>query len=483
MNRILSRAFLAFAFWFAVPSPLALSADELSQSGRGVFESPSKFKKKDLPSIRAAAIRDAEQSAVLKAILEISANGDVEKLRARIEDEVLPESRAFVISTDIVDELSSDRRYEVVAKVTINRAALVTALDAVGLLAGQARVRHSVAVLIDEYIVPDEKPGEERIAREVTIHDASFDAKASYSYDEGLSARSDDGAYLQGRGGSAGASSHEAVDAYVTELAAATVAANEFDYTLVEYFPPASLRAPVGDPYSAAAVREALLAVDVRLVESQAASAMRADLSAGGSIVATLADESSLGNSVTDFGQRYGADAVLVGLTTVVLDGLQADGHRATANLAVRVVDGSTGDILASAVRSSSAFGADAKSAEAAAARRVGEAVGADLARQLVTYWQRRDERGWEVVVRLTGHITPQLMGAVESALGGLTGVKSVEERMFDAAGGTADLVVTTDRAPRLIRAELGSEISRSSVGGVVTPRYAAGGVWAFDVQ
>ncbi len=483
MNRNLARALAAFALWLAVPSPSAFSADMLSQSGRGVVESPSKFKKKDLPSIRAAAIRDAEKSAVLKAILEISANGDVDKLRARIEDEVLPESRAFVVSTDIVDELATDRRYEVVAKVTINRAALLTALDSVGILASQARVRHSVAVLIDEYIVPDEAPGENHVAREVTLHDASFDSEANYSYDAGLTARSDDRAYIQGRGGSAGAKSHESVDSHVTEGATSTVNANEFDYTLVEYFPPASLSAPVGDPYSAAAVREALLAVDVRLVESQAASAMRLDLTGGGTIVSTLSDESRLANSVTNFGQRYGADAVLVGLTTVTLDGSQSEGPRATANLAVRVVDGSTGDVLASAVRSSSAFGADAKSAEAAAARRVGEAVGADLASQLVTYWQRRDERGWEVVVRLTGHITPQLMSSVESTLGGLTGVKSVEERMFDLAGGTADLVVTTDRAPRLVRAELASQISRSAVGGAVTPSYAAGGVWAFDVQ
>jgi hypothetical protein len=464
-------------------SPVAIAAS-VEQTGRGEVTSERPFRRSELESARRSAIREAERAAVWKAIVGLVVDADLAHARDDIDAQVLPESSAFVVSTDVVDEVREKRRYEVVARVVLDRDALVRALEAIGIAPDDARKRHSIAVLVTEYVAADAPPAAAPLAREVHVRDAGASSSVQYGFAGAIEGHDREAvAVATARGAGAAAWSSD-VEASATESLDASSDWHDFELAISEYFPPERLRQPVADPTSGAAIRAALLGRDVRVLDITAASNLQRTLTEGGAtVVDTLADSARLGRDVSEFGLAYGADAVLVGVTAITYGGESGGVHRASAHLAARLVDAASGDVLASDTRTATAIGADANAAAASAAREVGQAVGQAMTEQVVTWWKRRDERGWEVTLRLSGPIDSSLSAWVQDELRGVRGVIDVEERLFDPGGRALELVLTTRDAPRTVRAALVDALAHASGGRTLVPGAAAGGVWSFEVR
>ncbi len=508
MRGFVGRQALVLWVWMGVlvgrPS-VAEAGEILTHTGHGVAQAPGKIKKKDVLGYREMALLDAQKKAVWKAILALGIDEVVRAQQATIEGEVLPVARALVSETVIVDELQGPSQYEVTVRVGIDRDRLVTELETVGITVALAASRMTVGVLIEEYFKADETPAAQQVARELHVHETSYvdtafqessvasasdrslDAAASASHEEAVigAARGRGGAAVVGAASQTTASGHVRAseqEAYAAAESSGSYAdGHTFDLSLVEYFPPEALKLAVPDPYSGAAIAQQLLRADVRLVESRAAHEMRQTLAGGGSVVHTMADGERLGEIAVQFGLRYGTDAVLIGATSITYDGVEGGVHKATASLAARVVDSSTGDVLASTARSQAALAEDASTAAASAGRRVGEIVGDDLQRQLVTYWTRRAERGWELVIQLSGASSDDGYAA-ERVLGAVPGVVGVAQRFADANTGTVEVVVTTKDPPRTVRSALASALRADPATAAWAESSAAGGVWRFAV-
>ena len=485
---------------------LASAGEVLSQTGRGLIETHSKIKKKEVMAVRAQALRVAQQQAVWKAILALGIDEVILANRDLIESDLLPTAPALVSTVQVVDEIPGIRSYEVVARITVDREHLVAELDALGIAVDLTSSRMSVAIVIKEFFKADEAPESQRIARELHISDHSASDSASFDYDATASADlSASGSYdeqahasalaaANGGGGTALASGRASAsatgkaslaasrDASVSAHAATESEHRDFDLALTEYFSPADLKMEIPDPYSGAAIAARMIASDIRLIEGGSARSLQQELASGGTIVNVMADASRLGESAVSFGQKYGADALLVGVTTVTYDGLEGDAHAATANVAVRVVDAATGDVIASATRGQAALGHDAASAAAGAGRRVGEVVGEDIRRQLVEYWQRRAERGWELTIQLIGSAAPADGYAIERVLGAVPGVVRVEQRFADAASGVVELVITTKESPRVLRRQFAEVLSADPSTRHFADESTSGGLWRLRV-
>ncbi len=454
------RCIAALALWTAVSTTAPAQAGEmLEQTGLGVYESKKKIKKKTAMQARQDAIRLAQQNAVWEAVIGIL-NDEVARARKDdIERKVLVKSAAFVAKSEVVDERSADKTYEVTISAIIDKDKLSSTLESVGIRADLVSERISVAVLVEEYMEGEVAPARKQ------------GPKAAPKPPEPVPEIAIEFLVL------AGLEEEGAINE------APPPATEAFDAVVGEHFEKEDLpRTKANDPYSGAAIGAQLGERDVKLVESAAVRDMLRDLATGGTVVDTLIDATRLGESATLFGQRYGADAVVVGVTKID-DAPTDDGtFMATASLAAKVVDTATGDVLGFTSRSNAGVGADQTAARANAARRVGEIVGEDFAKGLIDYWNTRNERGWELVVRVTG-ASADLGYAMQRVLKGVEGVKEAETRFSNEADGVVELVVTTKSSPRKLRPEMAAALRADSETSGLAETAAAGAVWTFEAR
>ncbi len=221
----------------------------------------------------------------------------------------------------------------------------------------------------------------------------------------------------------------------------------QFEESVVEYFPQEIISRPRANPVSAAAIGSALLQRDVRLMDATQVASIRSEMIGDdGLLLSVLSDPVSISNRAMRIGAMSGTDAVLVGTTAIVYSGMSGSRHKAEATLAVRLVDTTTGDIVAYATATEVGLGSNSEAAANTAAERLGAGLGQDLGEQLFQYWRNRDEKGLEISVNLIGVTSTKLSLAISDAVGGVEGAKSVEQRVFDRTSGLLSYTVTTKR-------------------------------------
>ena len=484
-------------------------------AGESVFAGTAEVqykRKKDSMAARSDAIEAATAAAVMKALPEFMPRDVFDENQSRLKSELLPTASALVHRTEVVSEKDRDKTYIVVVRAWIDEKVLAAALESMGLSQDVAS-RRTIAVIIDEYYAGDSAPSNEpMVAKELEIRSVTYgstdtlDAQASSEVDAGyeadVSAKSQASAKQNTRirigtdsardtaSASGSASYNDDSKAHYNSSDEAALSArseeaySSFSLKLKENFPPESLRQPRPDPASAAAIGAQLLGRDCRLSDDGAVRKMRSSLAGENGLLADLiADPSALSSKAALLGAKYGVDALLVGTTAIVYNGEERGGHAATANLAVRIVDTATGDIVAYAVRNNRGLGADSQSAATTAAARLGDALGQDLGDQLFEYWKKRDEKGIEISLRFVGVDSTRLNLLVEDLLRGVEGIEAVEQRLFDRGTGIAEYALTTRRSMTAFKSDVLRRLYSDPAFANLEEELALGSKWVFKVQ
>ncbi|MEN0061541.1 MAG: caspase family protein [Myxococcota bacterium] len=253
-------------------------------------------------------------------------------------------------------------------------------------------------------------------------------------------------------------------------------------FNVVMQDPAALLRSGVDAP-SGVAIEGRLKARRIGVVDPGSMKDLRQLLESDGTsetpLVTTLADTVRLGDAAAEFGQRYAADAIVVGATVIRSDGPVDDGARAMASLAARMVDAATGEVLASAARNATGLGADAEAAQRAAATRVGKIVGEDLAEGLRQHWRVRERDGWPLTIRVTGKVDARLGDTIIGVVEGVQGVVSAELRMANREA--VEILVVGKASPRLLRPRILDALQSASRTSRLREDTYTRGVWLWE--
>ncbi len=442
---------LSFGLWTAAPA----HAGDINVSGQG---SKMYKKSKDVSAARDDALRAALQDAVRRALSDKLTPQQLIEHNATIESKVLPLAKALVSQYSIVDEKDTNKGnkiYEVVIKGVVDEDMLMENLDLVG-FSMDVGSRRSIAVVIDEYFSNDLPPSNEPMMSKVTNrsksdsrHDVEVPghlltaagqlAAAEAAANTPAATNILPAGFGPSGGGNAMASTGN--DYYESKRT------KSFEESVVEYFPKEIIERPRPNPVSAAAIGTQLLERDVRLLDAGQVNTIRGGMVGdGGLLLPVLSDPVTLSNRAMKIGAMSGSDAIMVGTTAIIYSGDPGGRHKAEATLAVRVVDTTTGDIVAYGTSTEVGLGSNSEAAASAAAERLGAKVGKDLGEQLFQYWRNRDEKGLEISVNLVGITSTKLSLAISDAITAVDGAKGVNQRVFDRTSGLLMYTVTTKR-------------------------------------
>ena len=429
-------------------------AGTLSAGGQG---SAAFQKKKQSPGARDDALRAALQDAVRKALADKLTREQLLTYNEAIETQVLPLAKALVSRYSVVDERVRNKLWEVTVRAQVDEEMLMENLELIG-FDMDVGSRRSVAVVIEEYYSSDLPPNGKPFVSRVTERE-----KSDSRHDVEVP-----GHLLTAAGQAA------AAEAATTALPPATnllpegfgpsgtqglplaspgedyfesKRTKQFEERVVEYFPPEVIERPRPDPASAAAIGRALLERDVRLIDAGRAASIRDEMiGADGWLLPVLSDPVALSSRSMKLGAMAGTDAVMVGTTAIVYSGMSGARHKAEATLSVRIVDTSTGDIVAYTTATEVGLGTNSEAAASAAADRLGTRLGKEMGEQLFQYWRDRDEKGVEISLNMVGVTSTPTSLAIGDALKRVKGSKSVTQRFYDRTSGLLVLTVTTKR-------------------------------------
>jgi len=439
------------ALVFGAVSSTPAHAGDIEASGQG---SVAYKKKKDITMARDNALRAAIQDAVQRALNDKLTREQLVKNSAQIESEILPLAKSLVSQYSIVDEKDQDKVYEVVIKAVIDEDTLMSNLDLSG-FSMDVGSRKSIAVVIDEYFSNDLPPSNEPLISKVTErsktdtrHDVEvpghlLTAAGQLAAAEAAANTPAATNILPAGFGSGGAGMMQSSgnDYYESKRT------KGFEESIVEYFPKEVIERPRPNPVSAAAIGAVLLERDVRLMDQSQVSNIRNEMVGnGGLLLGVLADPVTLSARAMKIGAMSGTDALMIGTTAIIYSGAPGGRHKAEATLAVRVVDTTTGDIVAYGTATEVGLGSNSEAAASAAAERLGSKVGKTLGEQLFQYWQKRDEKGIEISVNIVGITSTKLSLGISDILNGVEGAKGVEQKVFDRSSGLLMFTVTTKR-------------------------------------
>lgn len=470
-------ALVLAALWIGAPAALAAEVPFVGQ-GKANY-----LKKKEAMRARSEALDSATADAVKKALPRYVPKDMLAERQEEIESQVLPLSVGFVKRTEIVKEEDVDKCYTITVKAWIDEATLRQSLDGLG-FSQDVSSRRSIAVIVDEFFQGDQKPQDPNtpiLKKKVDIekYDESYDRSVDASHDRSVDARArssvaashdasvdasarTSGAVVTGRGAAYGSASGSVSAAESDRYAASRSAsysekekdrykeresarASEFKMHVEEYFPPTLLQIKSPDPASRAAFEKRMLERDVRIVDQKTVDAVRSELiGPKGVVTDVLKDEQMLAKKAMSLGEKYGADAIAVGVATVVYEGERGGVHSSKTGLAIRVIDTATGDVLASQIAVQGGVSSSATASGQSSATRVGDVLGQEISEQLFQYWKNRDEKGIEVTVRIAGLANTRQKLAALDAITATEGVVEVEERSYDNQNGLVEFVLTT---------------------------------------
>lgn len=448
--------------------------------GHGV--APVESKKKVLlarDSAYTLAVRDAVDKALRSYLSATAYEIGSEKIAA----DVLPAAAGYITSTEVADEVQEGDIYKVTVKCDVDMDGLRDALRAAG-VSTDVGSRRTIMVLIDEYfsadLAPDSEPQVSRIldvvdqkAVQSSDHkanqsqaqvrgDASFQTESSHDQgsvdaayaakakmkipDVGSASASESarvkGDWNQSKSGTSATSSVKASASHKSESSHSEADSSRFEYHLTEYFPPEVLRHRQEQSACAAAISRELQGRDVNLVDMEATNAMRSKFVGNDGLLADfLRGDGNVREIAMAASSGYAADAAIIGCVSVIYNGTNDQGlHVSTANLAVKVCDASSGQILAASVNSQSGVSPTAQGSATVAAQRLGQLIGADLAEQLYAQFVRRDEKGSEIALHFRGITDTRTKVILIREIKKVADVADVVERVFDRTSGVLEV-------------------------------------------
>jgi len=442
---VASSAALALALVAALPA--AAQVNELLATGRAPVRNG------DTLAARDAAVLDARRRLIDRGVLELGGPDLLEQGRSAIPDEIYPRDSRYVANLSVTAEGVEGDSYRVSIRASVDLSALRHDLEAAGIARRGARHRPRVMVLIDEYFGADEAPqAGSTLSREVTVESSKHHEAASGAVKESASVAASGSASsdvrAKGAGGAvAGRESATAAVAGSASRAASAAYVNDdahFALSIREYFPDAA-QAALPESSAAAEISARLLKDDFNLVDRSLVAKLREEeLGRDGYMVEFLRSGARVAQAARAASQKYGAELLLVGACRVVHRGTGDDGqHVSGASLVLKVVNASTGQLVAAVSDSEPGMSGDAPSSRVVAAKRVGAVVGDNLAGQLLEQARNRERAGIEVEVALYGVPDLPTKLAFTAFLEGLDGVQAVEERTYDRANARVEYQVT----------------------------------------
>jgi curli biogenesis system outer membrane secretion channel CsgG len=455
----------------------------------------------DTLAARDAALAEARRKAIERAVLEIGGSELLEANLNILNDEIYPNASTYIVKTTVSSEGQGDGSYRVSIRAAVDLRALRKDLRAAGAAPRGGAYRPKVMVLVDEYFGTDSTPRDKpTLAREVKVEDTKkhaaglrtssessseagaataehsasgssegkIDAAAKQkeseearakgevksgsdraSGDAGASRSASSEGHVKGQWKEQGAEHDSASAAYAKSAAKSSASAfvkdeEHFALSIKEYFPDS---AQIALPESAAAaeISSLLLRDDFNLVDKAFVQQLREEeLGKTGYMVNYLRNNSQVALAARKASQKYGADYLVIGACNVVYRGLGEGGQQISgANLVLKVVSTSTGQVVAAVTNSEPGMSGDVQSSRFGAAKRVGTTVGEALAAQLLEQGRNRARAGIEIDLKLYGVPDLPTKVAFSSLLEGLDGVQSVEERAYDRSNRRIEYQVT----------------------------------------
>jgi hypothetical protein len=209
-----------------------------------------------------------------------------------------------------------------------------------------------------------------------------------------------------------------------------------------------------GARVSASAIEEALNNNQYIVLDQGSVQQLRADLPG------FTGDLVKQGDRLTDFArranERFHAEIVIVGATTVINGGRDAAGQETRrALMSYRAIDASTGRLLSSGAVESAALAADPLVAQQRASSRVSQIAAERLIPQLTRAARDRASRGELYTVELSGFNSFKQARDFLTAVQGVEGVTNARQTLIDMTGHRQRLEVLFTRP----RDELLSEL------------------------
>ncbi len=461
----------------------------------------SQVKGGDTLAARDSALAEARRKTIERAVLEIGGSELLETSGSVLGDEIYPNASTYIGKTSIASEGQDGDSYRVSIRAAVDLKALRRDLKSVGAAPRGGAYRPKIMVLVDEYFGTDSTPRDKpTLAREVKVEDtkkhaAGFRASNESSSEAGAVAaehsasgssegkidasakqKQSEEARVKGeiRSGSDRASGdasasrsssseghvkgqwkeqgaeHDSGSAAFAKAAAKSSASafvkdeEHFAMSVKEYFPD-SAQIALPESSAAAEISSLLLKDDFNLVDKAFVQQLREEeLGRNGYMVDYLRNNSKVAIAARKASQKYGADYLVIGACNVVYRGLGEAGQQISgANLILKVVNTSTGQVVAAVTNSEPGMSGDVQSSRFVAAKRVGTTVGEDLASQLLEQTRNRARAGIEIDLKLYGIPDLQAKVAFGSILEGLDGVQSAEERAYDRSNRRIEYQVT----------------------------------------
>ncbi len=392
-----------------------------------------KGKKIDVPSgVFNEASNKAYEQAIYKELYNMLSRETVNNNFPLIESSVLKNPEAYLTDQLYVsEELNTDGTFKITYKVTINPDQLKNDLSALGIDFGMTS-RKSVMLLMDEYFKPDQKPSAtgaimreefktEELDLDVLDKETMTGERSEHTSDE--------------------KESFESKEDYDSDFRMKKK--RKRTKMIREYFPPNLDGFKQEQSACATAIQKALLAKDVNVIDKEYSDKIRNEfLGKDGYLAEFLTDDSKLADLAMASSEKFNADILVIGCVNIIYNGGSGGAEKSTANLVVKIIDASNGAILGVESNSQAGIAFDALNSAKTSAKRLGQVIGPSLTDQLVGYFKKRDDKGYEYTIFLHGMSRTKNKVFFLKVLKNLEMTVSTNERRWDRKNKYLEVVV-----------------------------------------
>ena len=152
---------------------------------------------------------------------------------------------------------------------------------------------------------------------------------------------------------------------------------------------------------------------------------------------------------------QYKIDAIVFGTTKINYTGKDKDGFDvATASANIRVIEVSSGKVLAASISNETGIAKSPSEAYAAAARRLGSVIGPKLTTELHTKWLSMLNEGSDYELNFKGSIDDKSRAAVLNSVKALTGLSKMTETQWDKKDSILQVAIKYKGKPSALKEE-----------------------------
>lgn len=149
-------------------------------------------------------------------------------------------------------------------------------------------------------------------------------------------------------------------------------------------------------------------------------------------------------------------DAIVFGATRINYGGKDKDGFDlATASANIRVIEVSSGEILASAISNETGIAKTKEAAFTAASRRLGDVLGSKISNELHSKWLNILNEGINYEINYNGYLDEDVKTELLMLLNSITGVQNIQEKKWDKANKLLVLSLKYKGKPSLLKEEI----------------------------